>query len=107
MGRKSLTALFLFLCLSTISFDSLGHLRHHTPCPTWGLCAWRGRLASCHSLSSRPRSWLPRRCPCPCRSCFFTSPFEKVVLQGVVGGDPRLGIVVEHPQDQVLELQVV
>lgn len=32
---------------------------------------------------------------------------EEVVLQRVKGRDARLGIVVQHAQDQVLELQVV
>lgn len=32
---------------------------------------------------------------------------EEVVLQGVEGRDARLGVVVEHAQDQILELQVV
>lgn len=32
---------------------------------------------------------------------------EEVVLQRVKGCDARLGIVVQHAQDQVLELQVV
>lgn len=33
--------------------------------------------------------------------------FEEVVLQSVVRGDTCFGIVIEHPQDEVLELQVV
>ena len=32
---------------------------------------------------------------------------EEVVLERVVGRDARLGVVVEHAQDQVLELEVV
>lgn len=32
---------------------------------------------------------------------------EEVVLQGVEGRNARLGVVVQHAQDQVLELQVV
>ncbi|TNN59868.1 hypothetical protein EYF80_029917 [Liparis tanakae] len=32
---------------------------------------------------------------------------EKAVLQGIVGLDATLGIVVQHPEDQVLKLQVV
>ena len=33
--------------------------------------------------------------------------FEEIVLQRVVRSDPRLRVVVQHAQDQVLELQVV
>ena len=33
--------------------------------------------------------------------------FEKIVLQSVVGRDARLWVVVEHAQNQVLELEIV
>ena len=32
---------------------------------------------------------------------------EKIMLQRVVRGDARLGVVVEHAQNQVLELEIV
>ena len=38
---------------------------------------------------------------------FVGRSFEKVVLQGVVGRDAALGLVVQHAQDQILEFQVV
>lgn len=38
---------------------------------------------------------------------FVRRPLEEVVLEGVVGSDARLGVIVEHPEDQVLELEVV
>ena len=34
-------------------------------------------------------------------------PLEEVVLQRVVGHDARLGVVIQHPQDQILELEIV
>ena len=38
---------------------------------------------------------------------FVSGPLEEVVLEGVVRCDARLGVIVQHAEDQVFELEVV
>ena len=46
--------------------------------------------------SSSPAYWIVLGCP-----------FEEVVLKSIVGSDPCLGIVLQHPQDQILEAEII
>ena len=49
-----------------------------------------------------------RHPPAPAPHCGLLrcSP-EEVVLQRVVRSDPRLGVILQHPEDQILESEIV
>ena len=55
----------------------------------------------------RARAHRRLRCRRTCVGAFVGGALEEVVLQRVIGRDPRLRVEVEHPHDQVLELEVV
>ena len=83
----------LYLEISQASFFSvLISLRRHDRHAAWA----RGRATTRRGYTRprRPRTLL---------SC----PFKEIMLQSIIGSDSGFGIVVQHSQYEVLELQII